>query len=324
MAVVTNTLQTHSAIGAREDLEDVIWDLEPNETWAMTNLDRTDASGVYHEWLLDTLVAPTTNRQIEGDDASFTTITQPTRVGNYAQILRKTFVVSGTLDTVAKAGRRKESARQLIKQMMELKNEFEYAIVRNQASSAGGAGTARSMGSMESWIPSTDNGGNGIRATTTASASTAAYSSGVTAPTDGTTTGALTESALKSALQLAWQAGGNVTTILTGATQKNAIDGFTGIATRFVDNGRTEAAAIIGAASVYVTSYGTHRVVLHRHVRSSVVLCLDPSMWAIAMLRPFSKTKLAQTGDAEKHMMIGEGTLVCRNHAANAKVAACA
>ena len=34
------------------------------------------------------------------------------------------------------------------------------------------------MGGMESWIATTDNSGNGVRATTTASASTAAFGSG--------------------------------------------------------------------------------------------------------------------------------------------------
>jgi hypothetical protein len=180
------------------------------------------------------------------------------------------------------------------------------------------------MGSMESWIPSTDNGGNGVRATTSAAASTAAYSSGVTAPTDGSTTGALTIAALNSALSLAWDDGSASPVILCDKTQKQVIDGFTGIATRQVDVAKTSQATIINAAGVYVSSFGVHTVNMHRHVRASVVMNIDPEYWAIAFLRRPFKEQLAKTGDAEKYMILTEYTLVCRNHAANGKVAACA
>ena len=323
MAQVTGTTDTYrvgAAGGNREDLEDVIWDLFPDETYCLTNFDKVDANASYHEWMLDAIVAPTTNRQIEGDDASFVTVVSPTRVGNYQQISRKTFLISRTQEKVAKAGRRKESARQLTKQMRELKNEMEYAIVRNQASSAGGSGTARSTASIESWIAT-----NEALATTTASSTTPGFSSGaVAAPTDGSTTGALTVGVLNSALQGAWSSGGQATQILVGPTQKAAIDQFTGVATRFVDVDRAAQASIINAANLYVSSFGRHTVRLHRHVRSSVVLCLDPDMWAISFIdKPFME-ELAKTGDGKKHQMISEWGLVSRNEAASAKVVACA
>lgn len=316
----TDTYRTGAAGGNREDLEDTIWALFPDETYCLSNFDKVDASGSYHEWLLDTLVAPTANRQIEGDDAAFITVTQPTRVGNYQQISRKTFLISRTQEKVAKAGRRRESARQLTKQMRELKNDVEYAIVRNQASTAGGSATARSTASIESWLAT-----NEVLATTTSSATTPGFSSGtVAAPTDGSTTGAMTVAALNSALQGAWSSGGQATQILTSATQKAVIDAFTGVATRFVDVDRAAQASIINAANLYVSSFGRHTVRLHRHVRSNVVLCLDPEMWAISFIdRPFME-ELAKTGDGKKYQIVTEWGLVSRNEAASAKVVACA
>lgn len=323
MAQVTGTTSTYdvgSAGGLREDLEDKIWDLFADETYCLSNFDRVKASGTYHEWLLDSLVAATTNRQIEGDDAAFTAITAPTRAGNYCQISRKTFLVSGTLESVSKAGRAKEAARQTMKQMRELKNEMEYAIVRNQASSAGGSTTGRSMASMESWLAD-----NEILATTTSSATTPGFASGVVAaPTDGTTTGALTETALKNALQAAWTDGGDARVILVNVSQKAVIDGITGVAQRQVDVGRKQSASIIATANVYVSSYGIHTVVLHRHVRGSVVLCIDPDYWSLAFLRNPFMEELAKTGDGKKYQMLTEFTLVSRNEKASAKVVACA
>lgn len=329
MAIVTGSTITYgvgSAGGNREDLEDVIWELDPLETRCLTTFDRTDANATYHEWELDTLVAPGANRHIEGDAESYTSITSPTRAGNYCQISSKQFLVSGTQEVVAKAGRKSEIVRQLKKQMKELKNDMEYAIVTNQASSAGGSATARSMGSIESWIPTTDNSGNGVRATTTASASTAAFGSGVvTAPTDGTTTGALTETKFKEALQLAWADGGSATFVLCNTTQKAAISAFSGIATKTTQIPNNKVRAVIQAsADFYVSEVGVHELVLHRHVRQSVVLALDPDYWAVAFLRsPFSE-QMAKTSDGEKRAMRAEYTLVCRNHSANAKVVACA
>lgn len=322
MAIVTGTTNTFSvgaAGGNREDIESSIWDLFADETWALTNLDTVEATGVYHEWLLDTLAAPGANINIEGDEDAYTTLVSPVRVGNYCQIFRKTFIVSGTQEKVKKAGRATEAARESIKKMREMKNDIEWALVRNQASSVGAAGTGRSLASMESWITQQ------TRATTTASAATTGFSAGVVAaPTDGTTTAALTEGALRTALQSSWAAGGNPSTILVGAGQKNVIDTIPGIATRFVDVSKTNQASITGSANLYVTSYGTHKVVLHRHVRNSVVLCLDQEYWSLAYLRKPFMEKMAKTGDAEKYAMRAELTLVSRNHQANSKVVACA
>lgn len=316
----TDTFRIGSAGGNREDLEDVIWDLFAEDTWALTNLEKTKANATYHEWLLDSLASPTTNRMIEGDEFSYSTVAAPTRVGNYVQTMSKQFKISRLQDSVSKAGRQKETARQAMKKMRELKNEMEYAIVRNQASSAGGSATARSMASIESWIAT-----NEVLSTTTASSTTPGFSSGtVAAPTDGSTTAAMTEGAFTSALAAAWAAGGDPNTILVSSTQKAKIDAFTGIATRQVDVGRTSAASVINAVDIYVSSYGRHKIILHRHVRSNVVLCLDPSYWAIAFIdRPFMETP-AKTGDANNRVILTDLTVVSRNEAANAKVVACA
>jgi hypothetical protein len=324
MAQVAGTTQTYDSAGLREDLEDVIWDLFPNDTYALSNFDKVDGVATFHEWQLDSLDAATLNRQTEGTDASYVTVAAPTRVGNYMQISSKTFLISGTLEAVKKAGRKSEVARQAMKKMRELKRDMEKALVTNQGSSAGGDTTVRSCGGIESWIASTANGGNAINSTTTASASTAAFTSNVVAaPTDGSTTGALASTQFTNALGLAWTAGGDPSLVLVGTTQKAAIDAFTSIATRFVDVDKSKQASIIGAANIYVSDYGRHTIMLHRYMRTSVVLCLDPDYWAVAFLRRPFMEELAKTGDGEKRQLISEFTLVARNPNASAKIQAC-
>lgn len=283
------------------------------DTWASTNLEKVDATSTYHEHLQDNLAAAAANVQIEGDDAAFSTAAPAERVGNILQISRKTFIVSGTLEEVKKAGRKSELKRLGTKYMKELKRDIEFALVRNQASSLGGSGTARSSAGMESWIegPTATTAGtaaNVVTATTNSTTSTTPGFSGgtVVAPTDGTA-GALTIGQLNAALQGSWEDGGDPRALLVAANNKNTIDNFTSLATRQVDVAKSDKLPVLGSVNVYVHSYGSpSMVVLSRYVRSSVVLCIDPGYWSIAFLRrPFMET-LAKTGDAEKRQMLAE------------------
>lgn len=328
----SSTVGVGTAGGIREDLSDVIFDLFPEDTWAVSNLDREDASSTYTEWLAQELAAPAANIQIEGDDATFASLTPPSRYANYLQIMSKTFLVSDTLEAVNKAGRKSELARGAMVKMRELKRDFETRITQNGIATAGGAGTGRSFAGMETWIggATADPGNttaNAVRSTTTANTTTTPpTTSGApgTAPTDGSTTGALTAAVLNQALMGAWAQGGDPRVILTGVIGKGYIDGFTGVATRFVDVDGAKQASIIGAANVYVSDYGKHQVILHRYMRSSVVLCLDPDYWAVRYLRKPQKRKLAKTGDGEKYQIIQEAALVARNWKASSKVVAVA
>lgn len=335
MSVLSNTTLSYGVAtggGLREDLSDVIFDLFPEDTYLLSNLEKEEASATYTEWLGQSLAAPAANIGVEGDDATFASLTPPTRYGSYLQISSKTFLVSDTLEVVTKAGRKSEVARGAIVKMRELKRDIETRLSQNGISTVGGATTGRSTAGIESWIGgvTADPGSttaNAIRATTTAQTTTTpAVTSGTagTAPTDGTTTGALTNAVLNQALMGAWAQGGNPTKILVGATQKTAIDGFTGQATRFVDVAKGAQASIVGAANVYVSDYGTHQVILHRYMRSSIVLCLDDDFWAIRWLRKPLKRELAKTGDGTKYQIICEWALVARNWLASSKIVACA
>ena len=330
MATITGTSSSYSVGsggGNREDLEDMIHDLFPEDTWALTNLDKVKASSTFHEWLGDQPAAAASNITLEGDDSTFATISNPSRYGNYTQIFTKTFIVSGTQEVVNKAGRKSELKRQALRQLRELKRDVEYALTRNQAGTAGSASVGRSLGSMESWIGATAPSATvaTLVVFTTAAASgtyTETASGAPAAPTDTAvgSTAAFTEAALKLALEGAWANGGDTDVILMTPSNKNQLNQFTGIAQRNIDVGRGDQATITGAADVYVSSFGVHKVVQHRYMRNHSVLCLDSSLWAIASLRPFSTEKLAKTGDAEKRLINTELTLVARNWKGNSQV----
>lgn len=311
MAAITTT--TILSNGLAEDFEDVINNVSPTDTPLYTMAKKKKASAKYHQWQVESLAGATHNAQVEGDDASYGTLAATTTIGNYCQIARKTVGLSGTLEAVKKYGRKSEIAHQLLKAGKELKRDIEVALVRNKGTEDGASGTARVMAGFESYIK-----GNNIKSN--AGQTTPGFSSGsVTAPTDGTATTFL-ESDLKLALTAAWTDGGDPSVIMMNATNKTRFDSFSGIATKYNQVSGATQADIIGAADVYVSSYGNHKVVLNRHQRSQAVLCIDPDYVSVATLRPISQEKMAKTGDSEKYMMVWEGCLVVDSLDAHAKV----
>lgn len=293
------------------------------ETYCLSNLDRTGVDAVTHEWLLDSLAAAAQNTVLEGNAATFATLTAPTRLGNICQISDKTFLVSRTQERVAKAGRSSEIQRNAMKKLRELKNDIEFAIVRNQgAVTSTAVQTTRQSAGMESWIVT-----NVTYGTATAGATHVAFAGGIqTASTSGASLGNLTETIFSSALELAWGQGGDPRVILTGARQKSVINNFAGNATKTINinNRSMDQASITAASDAYVSSFGNHMIVLHRHVRNTCVLAIDPSYWAVGFLDGPFVEQYAKREDGTNRHMAAEWTLISRNQAASAIVDALA
>lgn len=313
------TQSTYDLIGIAEDVEDAIFTISPKETPFLSMAKRKKASNTLHQWQTDALAAAAANRQVEGDDASFTTATPTTMLSNYTQISRKTVIVSRTADTVKKYGRAKELARLVTKYGAELKRDIEFALVQNQASSAGGGATARSSAGLESMIA-----GNRIVASGNTTGTTPGYSGGVwSAPTDGTATVTLTEALLISALDAAWTDGGDPSIIMVNSGVKNDIAGFGGaskFAGTYVPNQGKSQSMVIGGVDLYISDFGEHKIMLNRHVRTRTLFAIDPEYVSVAFLDGIKMEDLAKTGDAEKKMLITEFCLVGDNPDAHAKV----
>lgn len=317
MAVPTGTFQTFQAVGNREDLSSLIFNISPTETPFVSGIKRTKVKATFHEWQTDDLDAAASNAQIQGDDAANNTATPTVRLRNYTQILRKVVQVSRTQRVVDTAGRDDEFDYQVSKRAKEIKRDLEYAAVRNQSSTAGSAASPALMASVESWITTNKtSAGQGTAQTTPG------YSAGtVAAPTDSTTAGTLTEAMLKAVIKEVWNAGGDPSVLMVGPATKQKISaGFTGIATRYRDVPSGRQAQVIAGVDLYVSDFGEHKLVPNRFMRDQTILCLDMQYWALGELDGFSTEKLAKTGDADRAMIIGEYTLISRQQKASGKV----
>lgn len=309
------TYQTYTAIGQREDLANVIYNISPTDTPFMTSVGKTSATAVYHEWQKDSLAAVnTSNAVVEGATASDATLSPTTRIGNRTQISAKTVKVSGTLETVNKAGRKSEKAYQLAKASAEIKRDMEAILLSNQVASAGDATTARTLGGLQAWLNTNYSGGT----------SGTAGASGTTARVTGTDR-AFTQTILNTVIQSAYVAGGSPTILMVTPAQKVVASTFAGIATRYKDIPSNVQASIIAAADVFVSDFGTISIVPNRFIPNSdnddVAFLLDPEMASVAYLRPFQTNELAKTGDADVTQLLVEYTLEVKNEAAHGIIA---
>jgi hypothetical protein len=308
------TYQTYTSIGNREDLSDVIYSISPTDTPIMSSIGKTKATAVYHEWQTDSLAANTTaNALVEGATASDITVSPTTRLGNYTQIVGKTVMVSGTLEAVDKAGRKSEKAYQLAKVSSEIKRDMETIITANQGQSAGNASTARTLGSLLSYIKS-NTSKNG-----TATTGVDPVTVGVSTRTDGTTR-TFTEAMLKTVIASVFTNGGTPSTLFVSPAQKQVVSGFTGLAAQRYQVPTTGQATILAGADLYQSDFGVLSIVPDRFMRTRDALILDPEYAALAFLRPFQTNELARVGDAEKTQILAEFTLEVRNEAAHGGV----
>ena len=323
--------RTYTAIGQREDLSNTIYNIAPTETPVVSSIGKTKATATYHEWQTDDLAAASAGGLVEGADASGASDSPTTRVGNRTQIQGKTVHISGTLDAVDKAGRKTETAYQLAKAGQELKRDIEFAILGNVAPVTSAAATAPKMASLQTWIR-TNWTSVGTVAAGAPAAPAAPAGSAIRTKAAAGNTAAFTEASLKTAMKAAFNAGGTPTMLVVPPNQKVKVSAFAGIAANRVSTPNagttTKAAAIVGAADVYLSDFGMLSVIPERFMTSDYAanngeqaLILDPTMLSLATLRPFQSNLLAKTGDAEKHQMLTELTLQVSNEAAHAIVA---
>jgi len=275
MTIVSNTFTTYSAKGIREDLSNVITNIAPEETPFQSNIGRETISNTLFEFQTDTLADAAANAQLEGDDVgTFDAVVATVRVTNYAQISRKTIVLSNTEEVVNKAGRRSELAYQIAKRGAELKRDQEFVFLNGGIAVAGNTTTARVTASLGAFVKN-------VRT--------------------------FTETILKNVIQKVWSAGGTPKILMVGPVNKQRVSGFSGIASsRFNIDGGAKPATLIGAVDIYVSDFGNVSTIANRFQRERDAWVLDPDYAKMVVLRPYQQVELAKTGDAEKRMLLIE------------------
>ena len=330
MAVVANSFLTYDAKGIREDLSDLIADISPTQTPFQSNIGTREAENTYFEWQTDSLSAASATPVVEGQDlSSFTAVTPTVRLGNYAQINMVDFIISGTEQTVRKAGRQSEVGYQAAKAAKELKRNIEVACLLNGVGAVVGAtATARVTAGFPGWLKTNETSTNVTVPSYSGSTPTGAAQ---VWKAFGTPT-AFTEAMLKTTMQECFSSGGEPRMLMVSPFNKSAVSAFSGIASSRYNVDGAEPSVIIGAADIYVSDFGNLSVVPNRFFTTVIdagagslmndwAFLIDTDEVALATLRPYRIEALAKSGDADKRMALSEWGLQVNNEAAHGVVA---
>ena len=322
MAVPANTRQTYGAIGIREDLSNIIYNISPMDTPFLNGCGRGTADNTLFEWQTDELQAAAMNTQVEGWDYASTAASEPRRLTNYTQISATQVQSSGTAEAVDFAGRKSTQAYQLAKRAKEMKRDMEFMLLMGTVKDAGGAAAARFTGGFPTWV-----GTNVIGTTPIIAASTGAglVNNGAAGYPDGTTTSltggadtAITLAMINSVISRIWDLGGSPDTILCKSDVKQTISsadvGGSVVADLYKDVGSSnKPATAVNAVDVLVTDFGTFKVVPDRFLPDGNCNILDFDLWSVDYLRPFRTETLAKSGDSVKQLLIAEYGLRAKN-----------
>ena len=310
MASPTNTFSSYDAVGIREDLSDVIYNVSPEETPFYSKCKKTTARNTLTEWQTDSLRASGANAHIEGDATTAEARTATSRLGNYTQIFKNAVVVPDTDEGLNKAGRGRELAFHTLKVAKEQKLDIEKALFDNNARAAGSSSVARELAGAPTWLTTNTVAGSG---------GADATGDGTDARTDGTQA-AFSQANFDTVMQSIWVAGGKPDTVYLSAFQMNVALGFTGN-----NNQRSAVQAgdekVIKSLAVYVTPWGSVEFMPSRENRSRDVFIMQDNMWEVAVLRPTKNVALAKTGDNSTRQVTTELTMCAKNEKANGIIA---
>lgn len=280
-------LQTYQDAARREDLLDVIGDVSPDETPLMTLFGTSTVKGTLHEWLKYNVSRPSTvSSDVEGADTTFADLTQPSRANNVTHIIKQPIQVSRTERRVNVAGMGDPYAFQKADGLRQLKMKMEY-VVLNSTKASGSSGVARTMTGVDAFITSV-----------------------VTARNSGTSFSELELNDMTADAYLTVRADNVFDLVLCTVKIKQAIAGFGGNSTRYIDAAEKRLTKDI---LVYDSAVGSHRILHHRDVRNSAgsttVYGLREELHKIAYLDKPMFEELGKIGDADRGHWVTEFTL---------------
>ena len=322
MAAPTNTYTTYTARGQAEDVDNKIYNLDPEETPFASSADSEQVESKNPQWQEDTFFTPNKdNAAVEGDDFSGRSIGVTFVLTNTMQTIREDIVTSGINNAIKKYGRGKgadsEQDYQNRKAMIAIKRHVEAAMLSNNVGAVGNTTTAAKMAGLELYLD--------INPQLGATGATAAVANGTlptVAPTDGTLR-ALTASIFTTGLQAMWQNGVKPKVAYLTMGQKAVVNGFASIAAQRVDTPRSGLANIIGAIDIYSWESGPIAFVpiYNTQLRTRTMFVSDGESVKRAFIRPVKKVRMGSTGDNTKDMMVTDVTLKVTNRRGLIKIA---
>ena len=292
-------LTSYSTIGNREGLTDVVADLFADDTPLFSMSKKVPAIATKHEWQVDNLAAASATGIVEGVAISYARPAVRTRRMNYTHIRLRNWDVSFTQAAVTTAGIKDDVARELMKALKTVGNDYEKIFTNTGTTAVGTSATGRTaMGLLKAIKTNTGAGSGG--------ASPAASSQ-------------LTEDEINARLDEIWTAGGDPRALICGGYQKRVISKKFSAKTGFTFNIDASTRQAIANINKYEGAFGTVDIIPDRFIQAKRVAITTPDQIAIAVLREILSYKGAATGSSIKGWVEGEMTLEFGNEQGHAE-----
>lgn len=316
MSVPSNTYQTYTQTNIREDLSNLIFNVDPYKTPLLNMAKKNRATQGNHEWDTDSLAAQNLNNaQVEGDDPQAQVLTPTARMGNYVQTSNKVVQLSGKSQAVVAAGGSNKMGYQLMKKSKELKRDMEGILTYNSAKNSGSSAVAATTAGLPCWLYTNvvfQNSSGGANPSLNANG----WTDGTSTRTYNGSTTAITEAQVKQVLQDVFKSSGESPEYaLVSPANKQNISAFSGPGTRFIS---VEDKVLKTAVDVYQSDFGDVKIIPDIFLaHSGDCFFINPNYIRVAYLRPFQTIPLAKTGDSDKKMLLVDYALEMGNEHAH-------
>ena len=306
-------ITTHVDVALREELSNVLTNIDPVETPFISNIGKGKTSSYKTEWLTDTLATAAYNQQNEAAAANAAAIGAGARLVNYITVSAKWFDISDVLEAADTAGQMGKISYQTAKALKELARDMEFNLI-NEDEADGTTAQYKTKG-LKGWLP------NGC---------TNHYHFG----DSGATTNLLTEDIFTNLQQLVWNQGGKVDMVLCSSAQKRKISAFNG-ANRLTVNTDMTNKKIMNVVDFIENDFGVARVYLERHIATEAangtedatatglydwIFFLQKDMWKLLTMLPVKVEKLARNGLSQQVQISTTYTLRCGTEKANGSI----
>ena len=312
---MASNFTTSAQGGQREDLANWISNISRDMTPFVSSIGKGKASATLHEWSTDTLQAATVQAAAEG--ATFAASDSPVvaRLTNKTQIFTKGIKVSGTLESVDKAGRKSEFKYQTEKRGKEMARDLEaWMLSGNVAATHGGSDTgliqagARKMGAYQAYSTVNIVAGTAAAATGTGSVTGAGDGTNIAVAQTGHTNANVSLADINEVLRVI----NGVTSVapnklMMSTTNKvrfsDLMTGTTNVRRNIDEKGKLKQ-----SVDLYESDFGDVELVHNYLMGNTEIFVYDPSTMSINTLRPLHFRDINEDGDSLRSFMVQEVT----------------
>jgi hypothetical protein len=299
MAFSGGTQSYTNSGGLRQDLLNQLKLIQESKTPFVSRLKSSVAKQRYHEFVSDRIPTPADNNAagqvaVEGDDFNPAVVANFNQSGNYCQIIRRDFAISGTMEASEYAGIASNVAYQKQKSLKAIGVGLEVAILQGTGAS-GASGIGRSLKGLTQWAL---DGFSYTSATGSVDATAFATSAG--------------EEKFLDICQALSVKGVEINFAYVNTVIKRKMDKWTLNVVKY-DNVADKKGTFFAKIAVYESSFGTTELLFTPSASAAAVIVGDMNDLRIAYLRrPFSEAQ-GKRGDSWPVIVLLEATLEVLN-----------